>query len=234
MLRHVQRPGLARLLRASVVCVIFVVLTAGTALAHPSGSDPPHAWLEAEGRVVAVEFTLAPDDAAVIGAALGLLPDDAMDAYLGDAAAAYPTEEEIAEFSASGELHEYLLEHIEVRQDGVSCRGEAEPAADFLADGAELRFTCPETVEDVDLRVTALHELDPAYRTFSVDGGTRYAVHTAAEPEHGWDFAAAVDGSGSAGGDPVPVGLWVGLAGVIAGVAGVLGWWRRGSSRRGR
>jgi hypothetical protein len=242
MLRHVQRPGLAPRLRGSVLCVIAVVLAAGiatwpaagTAAAHPSGSAPPHAWLAAEDHVVTIEFTLAPDDAAVIGSALGLLPEDAMEAYLGDDGATYPTDEEIAEFSASGQLRDYLLEHIEVQQDGLPCPGEAEPAADFFADGAELRFTCQDAVEEVDLRVTALHEQDPAYRTFSVDGGTRYAVHTAAEPQHQWDFAAAADGSGAADGEPLPVGLWAGLVAVIAGIAGVLGWWHRGSSRRMR
>jgi hypothetical protein len=170
----------------------------GSVLAHPSGEfGPPTARLSASGRTVDVELSAPPDDAAAIGSAIGLLPEGAMEAFLLEDEAAQPTPEQIRELSQSSELRAYLLDRVLVLQDGKQCSGEARPAADFLADGAEMTFTCDEPVEVVEVRITVLHDQDPRYATFGLDGGRWTVLFTAAQPEHPWDATAAASGGGN-------------------------------------
>jgi nickel/cobalt transporter (NicO) family protein len=213
-----------RALLCSVVVGGVLLALQGSASGHAAGM-PPHASLHADGSTIHVELTSAADDAALIGSSLGLLPEGSMEWYLGETHDGPPSDEEIRAFSASPDLRDYLLEHVEVRQDGVTCAGQAEPAEDFVLDGAELRFTCPEPVEEVDLRITILHDQDPAYRTYSVDGTIQSYTHTSAQPEHRWDFTLA-----GADAPAVPAGLWLGLGLVGLSALGLLGWWRRSSS----
>jgi hypothetical protein len=221
---HAGRAPRRALLCGGVVVGVLLILQ-GVASGHAAGM-PPHASLTADGDTIHVELTSASDDAALIGSSLGLLPEGSMEWYLGESDDGPPTDEEIREFSASPDLRDYLLEHVEVRQDGAPCAGRADPAEDFVLDGAKLRFTCPEPVEEVDLRITILHDQDPAYRTYSVDGTIQSYTHTSAQPEHRWDFTlAGTDASG------VPAGLWLGLGGVVLAALGLLGWWRRSPSR---
>jgi hypothetical protein len=214
-----------RALLSGAVLLVLSVLLVEPVWGHAAGV-PPHARLQAEGRVVHVELTSASDDAALIGSSLGLLPEGSMEWYLGESHDAPPTDEELRAFSASPELREYLLEHVEVRQDGERCAGQAEPAEDFVLDGAELRFACPEPVEEVDVRITILHDQDPAYRTHTVDGTIQSYTHTSTHPEHRWDFTLAQSEQRS-----VPAGLWLGLATVVLAALGLLGRWRLGSFR---
>ena len=197
---------------------VLILLLWSVVLLEPvwghAGGMPTHAKLSAEGEVVHVELVSAPDDAALMGSTLGLLPDGAMEVYLGASDDELPSDAEIRAFSASPELREYLLEHVEVHQDGRRCDGDAAPAEDFVMDGAELRFTCPEPVEQATISITLLHDQDPAYRAYTVDGTIQSYTHTAAQPEHEWDFTLA------AASDPgVPTALWGGLA--LVGLAAV-------------
>jgi hypothetical protein len=192
------------------------------AAGHASG-ELPHARLSSSGTLVDVELTMAADDAALIGEVVGQLQDGAMDSYLGGPIDAMPTDDEVRAFSASSELRAYLLEHVTVRQDGQPCDGTADPAEDFLTDGAVVRFRCPSVVTEADVRITLLHDEDPAYRTYSVDGTVQYAVHSPSEPEHRWDFTLAKQD----GGRSVPVALWAGLVGVAAPMVAILGRRRR-------
>lgn len=205
----------------------MLLVVQASAAGHAAGV-PPHARLHADGPTVHMELTSASDDAALIGSSLGLLPQGSMEWYLGEAHDGPPTDEQIAAFSASSELRDYLLEHVEVRQDGKRCPGQADPAKDFILDGAELRFTCPEPVEQIDLRITILQEQDPAYRTYSVDGTIQTYTHTSAQPEHRWDFTLS-----RSEGPAAPVGLWLGLGTVVLTTAGLLVWWRRSASAPG-
>ena len=203
----------------------LIVLPATGALAHASG-QLPHARLSAEGEQVVIEWSAAPDDAVDIGIGLGLMPEEAMLAYLGGPVEDYPTEEEIEAYSRSPQLRAYLLDNVEVTQDGRTCAGEVEPAEDFSIDGARFAFTCPEPVETVDVRITLLHDRDERYVTYSVDGTLQDAVHTSQQPEHEWDFTLA--GSQQSTTEPV---LYAGLGGVALALLGV-GWWLRPRSRR--
>ncbi len=176
---------------------------------------PPHARLSADGDVVTIEWTAPPDDAAHVGEAVGHFPPGTMEAFLTGPDEALPSDDEVRELAASSELEAYLLEHIQVRQDGQRCPGEVDASPDFLEDGAELRFRCPEEVTEVDVRVTVLHDEDPRYDTFGVDGTVWTVLFTAAQPEHRWDATAAADDAG------VPIALLI-AAGVL--VLALVGW----------
>lgn len=182
-----QRRTATPALRAVIAALGLLILAATPASGHASG-QLPHARLSAEGRTLTVVWSAAPDDVVDVGVAIGLLPETAMLAYLGGPIADLPTEAELEAFATSPQLRDYLLEHIGVRQAGQDCDGEVISTSDPLDRGVELRFTCPQQVEQVDLRITMLHDRDPAYRTFSVDGTIRSAVHTATAPEQPWDL----------------------------------------------
>jgi hypothetical protein len=209
-----RRPASVRL---PLLVAGLLAASAGPAAGHASG-ELPHARLSADGEVVQVELTMAADDAALIGEVVGQLDEGAMDAYLGGPIERLPTEDEIRRFSASPELQAYLLEHVQVRQADRSCEGTAQPADDFLTDGAVIRFDCPDEVVEADVRITVLHDQDPAYRTYSVDGTIQYAVHSPTEPEHRWDFTVAREG----GAATIPPGLWAALAAIVLAIGAVL------------
>ncbi|MFF0449346.1 hypothetical protein ACFYT4_23555 [Streptomyces sp. NPDC004609] len=80
----------------------------------------------------------------------------------------------------------YLRSHVVVRQDGRPCPVERE-------EGLELRFGCPEPVERIDLTVTALTDVDSAYRTLSVTDTGGGGLHTAGEPTRTLDLGSAPD-----------------------------------------
>ncbi|MEU9624343.1 hypothetical protein [Streptomyces sp. NPDC048155] len=76
---------------------------------------------------------------------------------------------------SGGDEAGYLRSHIVVRQDGRPCRVNR-------ADGVKLHFVCPRPVDRIELTVTALTDVDPAYRTLSVTGTGSGGLHTAQEP----------------------------------------------------
>lgn len=213
-----RRGARSRALGAAILLVL--VGSSAPASGHASG-QLPYAWWSAEGHQVVALWTAPADDAALIGTALGLLGPGASQAYLDGPADAFPTDDEIAVLSGSPQLSQYLLDNLGVRQDGVDCPGEVEPAGDFIADGARFVFTCPAPVTDAELWVTILQDQDPAYQTLSGDGTIQDARHTAAAPEHPWDFTITVDGSRGA---PIVLYAAVGVA-LAAGVV-VLRWVR--------
>ena len=202
--------------RSRVVAAAVLLLVVGVTtpvFGHASG-QLPYAWWSADGHRVVAEWTAPADDAALIGTALGVLDAGASEAYLDGPADEFPTDEEIAALSGSPALSRYLLDNLGVRQDGVDCPGEVDPAGDFITDGASFAFTCPEPVTDVELWVTILHDQDPAYQTLSGDGTIQDARHTAATPAHPWDFTMVAGGPRRA---PVVLFAAVGVA-LAAGV----------------
>jgi hypothetical protein len=186
---------------AALVVLVFGLVassSAAPAIAHAFG-DPPRAWLGSQGREVTLDWVAEADDAAAVGHAIGLLPIEAVWAFIEEVPEEEPTPAQTRALSASPDLRDYLLEHVSIRQGGRRCDGVAEPAVDFIADGARLRFTCPDPVTVADVRITLLHDQDPAYRTFGVDGTDQLTIHTVAQPEHRWDFARVpADGRGPA------------------------------------
>ncbi len=198
-------------IRAVIATVALLVLFATPVYGHAS-SQLPHARLSAEGRTLTVVWSAAPDDMVDVGVAIGLLPESAMLAYLGGPLEDLPTDAELDAFASSPQLRDYLLEHIRVGQAGRGCDGEVIATHDPLERGVELRFTCPQQVEQVDLHISMLHDRDPDYRTFSVDGTIRSAAHTATDPEQPWDLTplAAEPAEGSPG-----RGVWLAGAGSV-------------------
>lgn len=213
--------------RALVVLSLVGMLLAGAgelspALAHPGGGlNPPHARLSADADVVTVEWTAPPDDAAHVGETVGVLPPGTMEAFLTGPEEDLPTDEQERELATSPQLEGYFLDHIQVRQDGELCPGEVTIAPDFFEDGAEVRFTCPEEIEEVDVRVTVLHDEDPRYDTFGVDGTVWTVLFTSAQPEHRWDAPAA------GGAATIPVALYVAAAVLVLALVGWLLFSRR-------
>lgn len=202
----------------AVVILGFLAFPAPPAAGHAS-SQLPNARLTVDDRTLAVQWSAAPDDAADLGESIGLLPDGSVEAFLGTGPAEdYPTLEQERELAESAVLHEHLLEHVQLRQDGQACGGKVDPVANFLYDGARIVFTCPERVQRVVLRITLLHALDPAYRTFSGDGTVQYGLHTADHPEYTWDFAASSTDQGR-----VRSYLTASVAVVAFGAAGTVG-----------
>ncbi|MFD9600410.1 hypothetical protein [Streptomyces sp. NPDC059970] len=76
---------------------------------------------------------------------------------------------------SGGDEAGYLRSHIVVRQDGRPCRVDR-------ADGVKLHFVCSRQVDRIELTVTALTDVDPAYRTLSVTGTGSGGLHTAQQP----------------------------------------------------
>lgn len=76
---------------------------------------------------------------------------------------------------SGGDVAGYLRTHIAVRQDGAACRVDR-------ADGMKLRFVCPRPVDRISLTVTALTDIDAAYRTLSVTDTGSGGLHTAKSP----------------------------------------------------
>jgi hypothetical protein len=210
--RWPRRPPAARI-TAALVLVVALALPAGTALAHPGG-EVPRARLAVDGLEVQLAWIAAPDDAAEILVAAGVWPEEVARRYLdvafGAPADRLPTSEEIRAASRHPALPGYLTEHVTLEQDGKPCPGTVHPPEDLLAEGVRFTFRCATRPGRVFLTVSLLHDRDPGYRTFSLDGTRRVAIHTAAEPTQVWDL-----------GRHAPV---TSLAGVLLGAAlGVVG-----------
>jgi hypothetical protein len=206
---------------------VAVVVTAGPAVAHPFG-PPPTAQVSADGAQITIDWTATPDDAVAIGELLGLMPEGSMAAYRQDSATQVaPSRADEAAFSAAPELHDYLTEHIVVLQDDQPCPAQVPPIPDFVHDGARVVVTCPGPGTQVDLRITMLHSLHPAYRTFAVgeDSEPGESVFTVEAPQHTWRF-------GEAAAPPTTLRAAMiagGIAGAVAsaGLVAVVAWRRR-------
>jgi hypothetical protein len=222
---------------------VVVALAASTVLltapppadAHPFG-PPPTARIWAEGDVVTIDWAAAPDDLALIGVELGLLPEDTPDAYLEAPTQVAPERAHEEQMSRSPELVDYLLERVRVIQRGRDCEGGVEPIERFLTRGATVVHRCAEPVTEVEVEIGLLHDVHPAYRTFAFSASDEaepsQAVFTAASPRHTWRFGATADGTaeGRARGAGTVGLIILGLVAVLA-VAGAELFGRRGAER---
>lgn len=207
-----------------------LVPTAAPAQAHASG-QVPQARLAAEGHRVEVVWTADADDGADVLVAAGVWPEEIALRYLdiafGGDPALLPDDAEVAAASRDPALARYLEERVRILQDGLPCPGRAAPAADFVADGAAVTFECPETVTEAVVEITLLHDRDPAYRTFSVDGTVQYAIHTADRPAHPWDFGHGAQPPASRSVITLAI-----AATLVVAIAGGTLWWLWGGGHR--
>lgn len=189
--------------------VLLLSCAAAPALAHPFG-PPPTARIWADDSRVVIDWTAAPDDTAAIGVEVGVLSEQAVDAFLEESPAMVaPPAADLATLDSSEELRTYLLEHIQVLQGGRRCDAELAPVNDFIHRGATVVHSCPRPVVDVEVVITMLHSRHEAYRTFAFSRDRTepdQAVFTVASPSHTWVFGE---------GDAAPAGRgWVRWAGL--------------------
>ena len=225
------------LLRAGLVALLAVGMLAAlplTAAAHGSLSIPT-VRLDARDDTVEVVWQAAADDAAAIAVELGMAPRQALLDHLAALAALDDDADPqplldtlIASVDAeallgSEALQRYLLEAIAVQQHDRPCPGQITSVQRFLAGEARLRFTCPEPVDTIALRITMLTEQDPTHRTLSTDGRRDVAVHTSAASTHTWELGADADDPGLATGLGALGAGFLGAALTGAGALRVLG-----------
>lgn len=125
-------------------------------------------------------------------------------------------------FARSAELRAYLLDNLQVSQDGEPCDATVSVPDEVIAEGARYEFACPQQVEQVAVRITLLHDRDEQFRTYSIDGTIWSEMHTVDHPEHVWD-ATLVPTTREAAGLPL---LVAGIGLVVIGGGGAL-WWIR-------
>ncbi|MCX4985424.1 hypothetical protein [Streptomyces sp. NBC_00572] len=99
----------------------------------------------------------------------------------------------VLEKRSDGDTAGYLRTHIAVRQDGRACRVDR-------ATGLTVRLVCPRPVDRIDLTVTALTDVNPAYRTLSVTDTGSGGLHTAKEPTRTLTLTAGAAASGAGAG----------------------------------
>ncbi|GAA4468176.1 hypothetical protein [Phytohabitans houttuyneae] len=141
-----------RLPLVAAAVVAAVVLPAAPAGAHPFG-PPSTARVSADGSTVALSWQAAEDDWVALGRHVGAF----------DRASPDVTGAELLRRSPA--VRDYLLDRIVVNQGGRRCTGDLAALDDVLAEGARLTFECPAPVADVDVTVTALTDVNDAYRT---------------------------------------------------------------------
>ncbi|BCB84305.1 hypothetical protein [Phytohabitans suffuscus] len=146
-------------------------LPAAPAAAHPFG-PPSTARVSADGSRVAMSWQAAEDDWVALGRHVGAF----------DSASPDVTGAELLRRSPA--VREYLLERFAVAQAGRPCAGDLADLDDVLARGARLTFDCPAPVAEVDVTVTALTDVNDAYRTV-------LRAETAATPDQALFTAAA-------------------------------------------
>ncbi|MGN9911033.1 hypothetical protein ACTMTJ_26095 [Phytohabitans sp. LJ34] len=161
-----------------------VLFAATPASAHPFG-PPSTARVSADGSRVAVSWHAAEDDWVALGRHVGAF----------DGASPDVTGAELLRRSPG--VRDYLLGRIAVSQSGRKCAGDLAALGDVLADGARLTFDCPGPVVDVDITVTALTDLNDAYRTMlraDTPASPDQALFTAAAPMQHITFNASGGG----------------------------------------
>ncbi|MEU6645836.1 hypothetical protein ABZ863_25250 [Saccharomonospora sp. NPDC046836] len=183
----------------------LMALAAVPAAAHPFG-PPATATLTAEGDRLALSWQPAEDDWVALGRWLGAFEDPA------DA----PVSTELTgeqKLQRSPAVRDYLLREISVRQQGRPCQGQLEELTELVARGARLVFDCPEPVAEVEVTITALHELNEAYRTVLSSTGANPAqvLYSTATPTQRLDFSA-----GGGGGSGQLLAVAIGTAAAIA------------------
>ncbi|OLF13662.1 hypothetical protein BLA60_00155 [Actinophytocola xinjiangensis] len=190
-------------MRILLLAGVFVLAFATPAAAHPFG-PPSTARLAVDGSTVSLSWLAAEDDWVALGQSLGAF----------DGSAAVTGEEQLRRSPA---VRDYLLARVTVSQGGRACPGELAPLADLTGQGARYTFHCPASVAELDVRVSALTDLNSAYRTV--------VTADAATPARGLLTAAEdtlrVRFSGSGGLPGSVVGLAAGLAVLVAVVVAV-------------
>lgn len=197
-------------MRVLVLTAVFLLACAAPAAAHPFG-PPSTARIDADGTTVTLSWLAAEDDWVALGNSLGAF----------DASTVATGEEKLRRSPA---VRDYLLDTITVSQGGRACPGELAPLADLVATGARLTFSCARPVSEVDVTLSALTDLNEAYRTvLTAESATPDRVL----------FTAATDttrlrfSSGGSGVTGAVAGLAIGTVVAAVGLFVLMRWRRR-------
>ncbi|MCW3815889.1 hypothetical protein ONA91_15700 [Micromonospora sp. DR5-3] len=184
-LRHARRCSWGVL-----ALVLAGVLVPAPASAHPFGA-PQQIKVAGEGEHgVRVRWLVGgADDLTLLGISLGVLPQDRV---LLDGAVSYEASD-AETLAGAPKFAKYLTERIIVTQDGRPCEGKASVADDLAADGAEVRFTCPEPVSTVTVTARMLTDLHEAYRTLARGPEGQKAVYDANHESADWTVGDGTD-----------------------------------------
>lgn len=199
-------PAAPRRTALTGAALLLALACAAPAWAHPFG-PPPTAVVRVEDGLVVIHWDAAQDDMLALGERLGVLPPGSVEAVQDGVTQVAPPAASEAALDTAPALAEYLRERIAVYQDGERCQATVEPIVDFVGRGATTVHRCPAPAIRVELRITMLHDIHEAYRTFAVAhedataASPGQSVHTVRSPEATWDFTGAA--SGAPGGAPL-------------------------------
>ncbi|MFD4227750.1 hypothetical protein [Streptomyces sp. NPDC058545] len=183
---HTLNAARSRVARLALVgaTVLLVLLGLAGTAEAHPFGTPPVAKIKAYGASVEVTWSAQKDDLAVLGE------------------------------QSKGNEAAYLGSHVTVRQDGRTCRTAGVDTSQLSLRGALLRYTCPKPVDKVALTVTALTDVNKAYRTISVTEAGGGGLHTADDPTR--TLVLGPDGSSTAGVAASPASMWTtDLAGLL-------------------
>jgi hypothetical protein len=188
--------------------LMSVLMAAAPAVAHPFG-PPSTAQVSVDGSSITLSWLAAEDDWVALGHHVGAFADQAPSDLTGE-----------QKLQRSPAVRDYLLGRIKVSQGGRPCTGDLEPLEAVLRQGARLTFDCPGPVTDLDITLTALTDLNSAYRTVlraDTPATPGQVLFTASAPTQHVRFSA------TGGGGPMPVAaVAAGGAVVLAGGLGAL------------
>ncbi|MEU4266404.1 hypothetical protein [Streptomyces sp. NPDC026092] len=105
---------------------------------------------------------------------------------------AQPDDVAVLKDRSGGDPAGYLRRHLVVRQDGRACPVDR-------AEGMTVHFACPRAADRIELTVTALTDVDAAYRALSVTDSGAGGLHTADEPTRSLALTGTAAGSGPSG-----------------------------------
>ncbi|MEU6019379.1 hypothetical protein ABZ826_36950 [Streptomyces sp. NPDC047515] len=171
-----------RTLRTHAARLLLIGLTAALTLLGTTGTAeahpfgaPPVAQVRAEGRTVEITWSAQQNDLDALHQA------------------------------AKGDDATYLGSHITVRQDGRECRLGAVDTPQLASKGALIHYTCPHAVDTVAVTITALTDVNPAYRTISVTQKGGGGLHTASDPTRTLALGGAGNSTATASTGPATV-----------------------------
>jgi len=204
-----------------------LAVAAPDAQAHPFG-PPPIAEVRGDGARVVVTWTARDDDVTALAASLGALPrQQVFDVGEDGSVAQVGGDDLAASLREAPGLRDYVRDRIVVRQDGAACPRDLEPVGDVVADGVTVTATCPRPADEVELQISMLHDLHPAYRTVSRVTGGGESLHTTEDPSATLSLGAG-EGVETAMPSAAVLAPVVGLAAMLGGVGAAVAVGRSG------
>ncbi|MFJ4990132.1 hypothetical protein ACIP9H_40830 [Streptomyces sp. NPDC088732] len=219
-MRRSARPTPGTALAGAVLAIVTALAgPAPSASAHPFG-PPSTAGASVQGSRLLIAWNTDKLDWVALGESLGV--------FGGQGGANSSNLSFTQRLQEAPTIRSYLLKHITVAQAGHPCHGAVvEDMRDFLARGAQVAFDCPAPVTAVDVTITSLTDLHPAYRTMLTATGpaqTQPTLFTSAQPTAHVRFTAS---GGSVRGTVVAFAI-----GTVAAALAIGGFVLRRSRRR--